>query len=360
VQISCVKTANLGRRVPIMSDVFPPVSDSRTLSLMPTFKCTAACQQCGTMSSPRESTWLDIDLMEKAVDEAAAAGYEAVVFTGGEATLADTALVELIARAHAHDLQTRLVTNAWWAEDVESTDQFLAGLQDAGLDELNVSTGDQHARFVTIDRPVRAAARAALKQFSSVVIMVEVLDRSCVTKQVIERELMSYRLGDEQVKPIIILESPWMPLAPTRSYKYPEGCLINKDNVDACSGCDSILNTTTVQADGRIGACCGQGLRLIPELNIGHISEMSIDDALRRSQDDLMMRWIRFEGPERILAWASRHDPSISWENMYAHRCQACRRIYTDDRVKKVIRANFREKVAELICREWVLRSASV
>ena len=52
---------------------------------------------------------------------------------------------------------------------------------------------------------------------------------------------------------VTIAESPWMPLSPARSYPYPDGFAANATNVHTRGGCDNVLTTTTIQADGRIG-----------------------------------------------------------------------------------------------------------
>jgi hypothetical protein len=68
-----------------------------------------------------------------------------------------------------------------------------------------------------------------------------------------------------------------------------------------------------------------------------------------------MKRWIRLEGPEKILAWAAEIDRQIEWENMYAHKCQACLRVYKNDSVKQVIREHHQEKLADVILGEFQL-----
>ena len=34
---------------------------------------------------------------------------------------------------------------------------------------------------------------------------------------------------------------------------------------------------------------------------------------------------------------------------MYAHRCQACSRMYKDDKIRKVIKEHYQEMIAEII-----------
>ena len=47
--------------------------------------------------------------------------------------------------------------------------------------------------------------------------------------------------------------------------------------------------------------------------------------------------------------------PSIKWENMYAHRCQACIRLYADKSVREVILKNAERMVPDVVAREWLL-----
>jgi hypothetical protein len=102
-----------------------------------------------------------------------------------------------------------------------------------------------------------------------------------------------------------------MPLSPSTIHKYPEGTAANRSNLAMRKGCDSILSTTTVQVDGTIAACCGLGMRLIPELQLGNVRDTELIDAQQKAENDFLKRWIRAEGQERILEWASTHDPEI-------------------------------------------------
>lgn len=334
-----------------------PLRNLRTLSVMPTYKCTAECTHCGTLSSRSEQTWLGLENMLTAIDQAAEQGdYRVVVFTGGEPTLAGNDLYTAIRRAHGHGLSTRVVSNAYWASTAVQAERMIAKLIDAGLKEINFSTGDQHARFVPLDNVVRATAAAAASSLSAIVVMVETVLERNITAQVIEaREDFAAIRKNFPRKRLEVLESPWMPLEPMKTSTYREGATVNRQNIATRTGCNSILSTTAVQADGRIGACCGLGMRTVPELQIGRVGQTSIAEADQAGGDDLLKRWIRVEGPERILAWAAGHDSSIEWENMYAHRCQACLRLYKDPAVRDVIAKHHKEKIADVVAGEWLL-----
>ncbi len=40
---------------------------------------------------------------------------------------------------------------------------------------------------------------------------------------------------------------------------------------------------------------------------------------------------------------------------MYAHRCQACLRLYKDPLVRDVIAKRYKEKIADVLVGEWLL-----
>lgn len=322
---------------------------------MPTWKCTAACKSCGTLSSPHVAAKLPRNTVVGAVREAAAAGFFLIVFTGGEPTLELDSVLDGIATASELHLATRLVTNAHWASDESSADEMLAKLVGVGLSEINYSTGDEHARFVPVENVLRAI-RAAVRVGYAPSVMVETTKRRKITRQQLENH--PYQIDTLMLYPrriVNIHESPWMPLSPTRREQYPDGLAVSSENLATTQGCDSVLQTTTVQADGSLGACCGLGMRLIPELHIGRIGETPLNEAVADAEEDLLKRWIRVEGPEKILAWAASKDPMIEWEGMYAHRCQACLRLYKDPAVRNIIREYYHEKIADIIFAEYLL-----
>ena len=334
-----------------------PIHQLRTLSVMPTYKCTAECSHCGTLSGRSETSWLGLENMLTAIDQAAEQGdYRVVVFTGGEPTLAADDLFTAIGHAQAHGLSTRVVTNAYWASTAIQAERMIKKLVDAGLREINFSTGDEHARFVSLDNVVRATAAAAASTLTAIVVMVETVRERTITAKALEaREDFAAIRSNFPRKRLEVLESPWMPLEPMKTNEYRDGSTINRHNVGVRTGCNSILSTTAIQADGRIGACCGLGMRTVPELQVGRVGLTTIAEADKAAGEDYLKRWIRVEGPERILAWAAAHDPRIEWEDMYAHRCQACMRLYKDPLVREVIASNYQEKIADVLVGEWLL-----
>lgn len=338
--------------------VLEPLDLQRTLSIMPTFRCTAECDHCSTMSSPRENTWLPLDSMLSMIDQAADLGYTAVVFTGGETMLARKPLLLGLKRASSRGLATRVVTNGYWARSSSAAARTLGRMREMGLKEINFSTGDQHARFVPLEYVIRGV-RAAVEADMVVALMVELVGGRTITEKVVRSHPEFTQLQAAYPSADIrILESPWMPLTHNKMHRYPKGLAADRHNVHLRGGCDSVLTTTTIEADGKIGACCGIGMRAIPELQVGDVCQTSLSEADQNAADDLLKRWIRLEGPERILAWAAEHDDRIQWEGRYAHRCQACFQLYKDPMVRDVIRRHYTEKLADIVFGEWIMYKA--
>lgn len=334
--------------------LFLPATRRRVLSLMPTYQCTAACTHCGTLSHPKDYTKLSREQLFSAIDQAAASAYDMVVFTGGEATLSKH-LFDGIRYATQHKLATRLVTNGWWGKAQHSRTRMLTNLKEAGLTEINLSTGDEHSKFVPVET-VATCAYSAVEAELTTAIMIEVRQKRRVTEATF-RALPKIQDLYSHFRPGLfrIIESPWMPLDGNSFEDYEAEQLVNRENVRARGGCDSVLKTTTIQADGQISACCGIGVRLIPELQLGYVGEMSLSEADQAAENDFLKRWLRAEGPEKILAWASEVDPDIHWENMYAHRCQACIRLYKDPKVRKVVLEQYETKMVDVLFTEWLL-----
>jgi organic radical activating enzyme len=194
-------------------DQLPPgiVSGMKTLSVMPTFTCPAACNNCGTLSSPSERTSLSLDRALETIREAKHLGFGLVVFTGGETTLRWDETLEGIALASSLGMLTRVVTNAHWARSLEVArdriDKFIA----AGLSEINYSTGDEHVRFVPLDR-VATACVAAAERALRVHVMIELTAARTIRASDLLGHPLIAQLPLGMGRYISVVESPWMPL----------------------------------------------------------------------------------------------------------------------------------------------------
>lgn len=328
------------------------VKGPRALSVMQTYTCPAACEHCGTYSSPDNRTTLPVERVLRTIDEAKQLGFAPVVFTGGETTLRWKDLLTAIAHATALGLPTRVVTNAHWARSLDEAHRRIAELVAAGLYEINFSTGDEHARFVPVEQVVFACV-ASIQAGLPVHVMIEHRKKRLIDVADILKHPLIEMLSDEQRKRLVVKPSPWMPLDPTVKGMYDDGMTVDRSNLAIRTGCDNVLSTYTLKADGTIAACCGIGMFDIRELTVTN-AEGSLATAVERAEDDFMKVWLHYVGPEKILAWAASKDPSIEWEGWYSHHCQSCHRIYKDPRVRECIREHYREVIGEVMQAAWL------
>jgi hypothetical protein len=258
-------------------------------------------------------------------------------------------------------MTSRVVTNGYWATSDRAARRRLGPLIEAGLNELNFSTGDDHARFVPVRNVVRGLA-AGLDFGLTQVLMVEDRVGREVTRQTVldlaaveSPTLRSALEGGH----IAILESPWMEFAAHgRPVRQAAGTTVNAANLALREPCKSVLTTVVVTPSERLGVCCGLPREQIPELHAGSLRDHSLRELVDRALSDFLAIWLFVEGPERILAWAAGKDPRLEWEDLYAHNCDACRAIFKDPLVMAVIRDHYAEKYNQVLMkfalfREW-------
>ena len=326
----------------------------RTLSIMPTFRCVANCASCGTLSNPKVETELSLQAIIECAREAKRLNFANIVFTGGEATLCWEKLLKAIGETKKLGMMTRLVTNAHWATTPNEALKKIQILKEAGLDEINFSTGDEHAEFIPLPNIINAIVASISNHFKPAIMIEERTGRKITRKNILcHPEIRKFVSKDENC--LTIIESPWMPLDPFKEEKYQNSPTANYDNLDAFTGCDSVLQSLTLLSDGKISTCCGFGNRLIPELIVSDINNSDfLTAAIENTENDFMKIWLHYEGPMKILAWAAKKNPDIKWENTYAHSCQACLRIYKDPIVIQTIKENYQEKIGQVINSAWM------
>jgi organic radical activating enzyme len=326
----------------------------RTLAIMPTFRCVANCESCGTLSNPFDKTELSLQSIIKCIQEAKRINFANIVFTGGESTLCWKKLLNAIKETKNLGMMTRLVTNAHWATTPNKASNRIQILKKAGLDEINFSTGDEHAKFVPITNIINAIVTSISNQFKPAV-MIEDRTGKTITKKKILNYPEIQKLISADTNCLTVTESPWMPLDPFKVEQYQNCILANYDNLDSFTSCDTVLQSLTLLSDGNISTCCGFGTRLIPELIVSNIRKPDfLTTAIENTENDFLKIWLHYEGPLKILAWAAKKNPKIKWENMYAHCCQACIRIYKDSTVMQTIKKNYQEKIGQVISSAWM------
>ena len=328
----------------------------RTVTVLGTYRCTAACQDCCFDSNPRVAGRLDLRRIIDFIAQAAELGsVQIVVFSGGECFLLGDDLVKAVDYATSRGLATRCVTNGYWAKSLRRGAAILNKLKASGLSELNVSTGDFHQQFVSEETVVNAVELGLTCGMNRTLLVVELREFSRVTaRQLIENPRLKRCLEEHGHSRFGVIQSPWMPMSIAQVSEQADKRLLSRDTVMERGGCQSILSTAVLTPSTRIGVCCGLSREKIPELNYW-VAEGRLEDVLREAGRDFVKIWLFVDGPERILAWAASKNPAIQWENRYAHHCHACLALFDDPEVRKTIFKHYGERVDDVLMRYNVL-----
>ena len=324
-----------------------------TLSILPTYRCTAACEECCFGCGPDIQGQIPSERICSYIDQVAAIdSVRQVVFSGGEPFLIGAALDVAVAEATNRRMHTRCVTNAFWAQNEETSYERLKKLKKAGLKELNISTGDHHQKFVPPDNVVYASRAALELDIQTVVVVESMQGREFTAEDIVKDSKLSPILSDFKKKQLFqVIQSPWISVTGNHQTDHDQSMYLSRENLMRRHGCDSVLSSLAITPREELRACCGILMEKIPELNLGSLREKPLAMLCKDAQEDFMKIWLYVEGPEHILEWLARKDPCMDWEGKYVHQCEVCRALYRDFRIRELVRENFQEKVPDVLFR---------
>jgi len=311
-----------------------------TLSIITTHQCTAACEHCCFTCTPYVTKAIPHSRLDSLVDEAAdIPTIKIVVFTGGECFLLGRKLDDLIARATSHGFITRVVTNGYWAVTRDAAETRVSAVAAAGLQEVNISTGMEHEKYVPRERVVNAALAAAAHGLTTL-ITVEIQENSDFDPNYfVEHPDLAPLVSEGRVA---LLQNVWIENGGATPIEHaPKHSRFRPENI---SGCNTVLNVLSVTPDMELIACCGLHMERLPELTLGSVAERTLADALAAAPDDFLKIWIHVDGPERILQFVKRHEPEYQLPLNSSHPCETCLYLYEDMTVRKVLVEHYREE----------------
>lgn len=162
-----------------------------TITILPTYNCTAACENCCFGSHPGIGERIPLPRILDCIKQAAALGtVRLICFSGGECFTLGPELVIAIAKATELGLATRCVTNGYWATSEQQAHALLEPLNRAGLHEINISTGDFHQQYVSPKKVVTGAV-SAVRLGMRAVIVVELRKQRAFTAEKLMSDFVS-------------------------------------------------------------------------------------------------------------------------------------------------------------------------
>ena len=211
------------------------------------------------------------------------------VFTGGECTTLGKDLLQAIEHAYSRKLICRIVTNGFWATSEQSAINFLKELTDKGLREVNLSTGDEHQKWIPYDRIVYAC-QAAVKLGLFVAVNIETTSNSKFSSKIMINDQRISK--DIQSGKIIVKDSLWIEFDNQNDTNQ-----IQHLNEGPCT---NLFNAITVSSNRHLQACCGLTSKNNIYLDLGDLSEHPLKELYLEQFDDLVKLWLYTHGPKKI------------------------------------------------------------
>lgn len=299
------------------------------LTLITTYKCSAACHNCCFSCSPRYPNMMSISDMQYYIKTAVEKfpSIQVAVFTGGECTLLKDDLLKAIEYCKELKLTTRIVSNGYWATTKEKTTYMINKLADAGLDEINISTGKDHMQYIPISNVCNIMKEASENaDIQTVAIAIE--DREDYVRNdpyiILDEELQ--KIDEEMRNKVLLLKSPWM------NFKDRKMNLNKTTEVYREGGCSNIFKGIQVNPNGQLLACCGLSCEYSPFLKLGEFSDR-LYEIYEGQFRDLLKIWLYTEGPLEILRYITGNRICSG-----KHDCDYCLDLLTkESNIKKLL-----------------------
>jgi organic radical activating enzyme len=308
------------------------------IEIVVTSKCNIGCRHCIYDCQPFSTEKLSKSVLKDLIRQAAALNsVKSIVFTGGEAFLEYSNLIESIALCEELGLEASAVTNGYWALTAQTARQKLKELK--GLKSLNVSTDSFHQEFVPADR-IRNVIESCHELGIKCIVRISYLNDPASEIGIIKKQLT----GLDGLYAIIAI-----PVAPFgRAAALIDTCSIyayDPNGIPCCGADDPVID-----ANGDVKFCPG-GLFSHPEnslLKVGNIYRETLD-AIRKSANlNPIIQILRLRGPSGLVnlvkGQAMKEDIPFILPQIEEAKdlCSLCKYVLTDSESAKILQRIFR------------------
>jgi len=306
----------------------------RFLTIIPTHKCSASCQECCFRCTPR------IKYIDKSLKTYPS--IQVVVITGGECFLLGKQLDKIIKHAASHKIITRVVTNGFWATSYKAAYNRLKSLATAGLVELNLSTGDNHQEFVKFECIVNAIQAAHDVGIKTICVSIETKPNATFTSNIIQNHSELKPLIEKKV--LHIINASWMNFR-----KSPEQSSTLAMHLNHKRPCPNIFTEIVINPYSQLLSCCGLTVEYNKYLKIGNIETNSIKELYEKQFNDLYKFWLFIDGPEFIYEklMSIRKLP----KHTFPHECAYCIEIVKDNENINLLKEIIKTELPNIIFR---------
>jgi len=300
------------------------------VGLLLTERCNIACAHCwlGPTSNGGDMT---LDEAKGYIDQVSGIPtVEWISFTGGEPFLLPILMEELVSYASGKRLRTECVTNGYWAETPEKSEEKLKTLKEAGLDVVNISADDFHQEFVPFENVQNCFEAAKGLGLKTVVMSAARAGGFLRLTEIINR------LGPDEIRTLgkeesieglsaIAVESGFIPVGRGTALSREEW-LIGMSPIDG--PCRLVLRDIGINPDGELLACCSAA-SVLKWGRLGNVVEKDIGELLSKASSQPLFKILAEYGPTRLG-----DSLGIKWRDGFISRCHLCHVVLKDPRLE--------------------------
>jgi len=338
--------------------IIPPTQ----LTLVATNKCTSACQNCCFQCNPQNKDRLTLTEMKQYITQSVETynSIKLLIISGGECFTLGKDLDRVIKFATDKGLSTRVVTNGYWAKSPEKSYQRVKSLVEAGLTEINFSTGDEHLIWVPYDNIVYAVT-SSLELDLTTVVNVETSKLSHFTPNQLKTDSRLEKYQHLLGKKLFIFGGIWIPFLKSTETQLntlknekrdtPSITIQKKEN-----RCSSLFNTISIDPNHQVNVCCGLTIQYNSYLRLGSAQKYPLKYLYEYQFQDFLKIWLFTEGPRKILNFCrnKREMPPIDTSKW--HLCQICLEIFRDEQNILTLRQNYSEIFPSIMLKYSLLK----
>jgi hypothetical protein len=145
----------------------------KRLLLQVTYQCTSRCAHCLYYSTDQSRQAISRECLERVIDQTRPS--EAVLFTGGEASIEPDLVLHGMAYANQLGIDSWLVTNGSWGKDADFARRFAAQMVASGLTRVNCSVDafhQAHIPFAWVTTALTVCQDAGVKTIKAMVTFI--------------------------------------------------------------------------------------------------------------------------------------------------------------------------------------------
>jgi hypothetical protein len=323
------------------------------LTVLTTSNCTAKCAHCSVRSGPGRKDRLTYEDIRAAIERLHGFNrLNTIVFAGGEPTLLGDDLLNAIAYADERGINTRMVTNAYWAVSYDRARRKLRELREAGLREVNISADDYHLPYVPFERVVNAWKASKGMGFGAVIIANSHGPNSKVNPEFVMSQIgewLETRYDDDGYEQPYsgpaedgtlygLSNSQVQLLGRAHEHLSADDVVYPVDQAGLDKKCRWAGRSPALSPRNHLVACCGMEAEGNEVLDFGDATTEDHLTLVERADDNLIVNAIAYVGPRTLMRFIQERAPAISFRERYASVCEICEHVVSRPECVDVLR----------------------